>query len=175
MESLLFFERSARMDKQLRICFTSDTHGYLYPTNYTDCSEKDIGLMKLAAAFQPDGNTLILDGGDTLQGSPMTNYYYRLTPEQRRQTMPDVSLGIQPFAAVLNACGYQYVTLGNHDFNYGIDGLRVFLADLHAKCLCCNIRDRDHELPIRPWAVHTLENGLRVGIVGACTDFVRFW
>ena len=163
------------MDKHLRICFTSDTHGYLYPTDYTDNLEKDIGLMKLASAFHPDGNTLLLDGGDTLQGSPMTNYYQRLSPEKKAAVMPDASLGIHPFAAMMNACGYQYVTLGNHDFNYGVEGLRDYLKDLRATCLCCNIRDRAHRLPIHPWTVHTLENGLRVGLVGACTDFVRFW
>ena len=163
------------MEKRLHICFTSDTHGYLYPTDYTDTSEKEIGLMKLAASFTSDENTLILDGGDTLQGSPMTNYYYRLSPEQQGSVMPDTSLGRNPFAAIMNACGYQYVTLGNHDFNHGIGALSEYLRDLRAVCLCCNIRDKAHKLPLLPWTIHTLGNGLRVGIVGACTDFVRFW
>ena len=66
------------MDKTLQIRFTSDTHGYLYPTSYADMQSRDMGLMKLAPAFPKDGNTLIIDGGDTLQGSPMTNLYFRL-------------------------------------------------------------------------------------------------
>ena len=61
------------MSKTLSIRFTSDTHGYLYPTSYADSADRPIGLMKLAAAFPHDDNTLIIDGGDTIQGSPMTN------------------------------------------------------------------------------------------------------
>ena len=42
-------------------------------------------------------------------------------------------------------------------------------------CLCANVEDLGGELPIRPWAVHTLANGLRVGITGVVTDFVNVW
>ncbi len=57
----------------------------------------------------------------------------------------------------------------------GLKALGAYLQILDATCLCCNIRDRAGTLPIRPWAVHVLENGLRVGLVGACTPFVRRW
>ena len=155
------------MIRKLTICYTSDTHGYFFPTNYVDADEKNMGLMKIAARFPHDGNCLILDGGDTIQGSPMTNYYYRLDEDQKR--------GAHPFAALMNLCGYQYVALGNHDFNHGVAALREYLEALNARCLSCNIADRAGRLPVVPWAVHTLENGLRVGLVGACTDFVRRW
>ena len=52
------------MDKTLTIRYTSDTHGYLYPTNYADMQERPMGLMKLASEYPHDGNTLIIDGGD---------------------------------------------------------------------------------------------------------------
>ena len=71
------------MSKTLSIRFTSDTHGYLYPTSYADSVDRPMGLMKLAAAFPHDGNTLIIDGGDTIQGSPMTNLYHRLSHEEQ--------------------------------------------------------------------------------------------
>lgn len=163
------------MNRKLTICFTSDTHGYLYPTNYVDAGETPLGLMKLAPAFPHDGNTLILDGGDTIQGSPMTNYFGRLDAQGKQHTLASDRFGTHPFAAMMNLAGYQYVTLGNHDFNTGVEGLAAFLAALDAQCLCCNIRDKKGELPIRPWAIHTLENGLRIGLVGACTDFVAKW
>lgn len=163
------------MTRKLTICFTSDTHGYLYPTNYVDPEEKDMGLMKAAGRFPHDGNTLILDGGDTIQGSPMTNYYFRLDQESRKKVLKDERAGTHPFAAMMNLAGYQYVTLGNHDFNMGVAGLKDFLGSLKAQCLCCNIRDKEGKLPIRPWIIHTMENGLRVGLVGACTDFVAKW
>lgn len=163
------------MSKKLKICFTSDTHGYLYPTDYVAPSEKDMGLIKLASAFPRDDETLILDGGDSIQGSPMANFYHRLSSEEQAKLMPDTSRGVNPFAVALNCAGCSYVTLGNHDFNMGIQGLRSFLESLDAECLCCNIRDKAHALPIKPWAIHVMKNGLRIGLVGACTDFVRYW
>lgn len=159
------------MLQNLTICFTSDTHGYYFPTDFVGGDTLPLGLMRLAADFPKDGNTLILDGGDTLQGSPMTNLCARLSPEERQALMP----GVHPFAAAMNQIGYHYVTLGNHDFNYGLEYLNDYLTALNAKCICCNIRDKAGKLLILPYAVHTLSNGLRVGLVGACTDFVRVW
>ena len=48
--------------KQIRIIFTSDIHGYFYPTDYLDRERKPKGLLHIAQAFHKDGNTLILDG-----------------------------------------------------------------------------------------------------------------
>lgn len=163
------------MNRKLTIYFTSDVHGYLYPTDYVEPDEKKQGLMRILPAFERDGNTLIIDGGDSLQGSPMTNFLYRMERDERPGTLSDGRFGADPVAAVMNLAGYRYVTLGNHDFNHGVEALYDYLTVLDAECLCCNIRDKEGKLPIKPWTVHTLENGLRIGIVGACTDFVRRW
>ena len=163
------------MDRTLSIRFTSDTHGYLYPTTFADHEERELGLMKLMDEYPHDGNTLIIDGGDTIQGSPMTNLYYRLSPEEQAQCVAEDAYGKNPFAAMMNLAGYQFVTLGNHDFNNGVDALCDYLTNLDSICLCCNIRDKEGLLPIAPYAVHQLENGLRVGLVGACTHHVSRW
>ena len=163
------------MNKTLRIFYTSDIHGYLFPTDYVEEGEKELGLMRILPAFENDGNTLILDGGDSLQGSPMTNFYYRMTKEEQSGAVSDERYGTHPIAAVMNLAGYHCVTLGNHDFNHGAAALGDYLSSLRAECLCCNIRDKAGKLPIKPWTIRTLENGLRVGIVGACTDFVAKW
>ena len=54
------------MIKELKIYFTSDLHGYIYPTDYIEKSEKNIGLLNIINQFDKDGNTLIIDGGDTI-------------------------------------------------------------------------------------------------------------
>ena len=105
------------MDRTLRIFFTSDTHGYLYPTSYADSADRPMGVMKLASAFSRDGDTLIIDGGDTIQGSPLTNLYHRLPEGERAACLSDTRYGAHPVAAMMNLAGYQFVTLGNHDFN----------------------------------------------------------
>lgn len=163
------------MERTLNIRFTSDSHGYLYPTTYADNADRPMGLMKLAAAFPHDGNTLIIDGGDTIQGSPMTNLYQRLPAEEKAACLTSDAYGTHPFAAMMNLAGYHFVTLGNHDFNNGIDALADYLGSLDALCLCCNIRDKEGRLPIAPYAIHELENGLRVGLVGACTHYITRW
>lgn len=145
---------------KLTIYFTSDTHGYLYPNNFASEQPRPMGLLSMR--FPKDENTLVIDGGDTIQGSPLT-YYCK---------MHDVEL---PVASAMNDRGYDYVTLGNHDFNNGPAYLKKHLEALNAKCLCANVEDGEGRLPVFPCAVHTLGNGLRVGLFGIVTDWVNRW
>lgn len=144
----------------LTIYFTSDTHGYLYPTNFHDEKPRAMGLLSMR--FPKDGNTLVIDGGDTLQGSPLTYYC-------NAKGLP------MPMADAMNDLGYDYVTLGNHDFNYGCEPLMRHLNALDARCLCANVKDRRGALPLGGHEVRTLENGLRVGLVGIVTNWVSRW
>ena len=148
------------MQPKLTIYFTSDTHGYLYPANFADTQPHPMGLLSMS--FPKDENTLVIDGGDTIQGSPLTYYCHS-------SGMPS------PVPDVLNQLGYDYVTLGNHDFNQGPESLAAYLHKLNARCLCANVADAQGRLPILPCAVHTLGNGLRVGLVGLVTDWVNLW
>ena len=89
-------------EKKLTIYFTSDLHGYIYPTDYRGQGEKELGLFKCASRFRKDGNTLVIDGGDILQGSPLGAFCHDTVGSAAR------------FADMMNRCGYDYVTLGNH-------------------------------------------------------------
>lgn len=145
------------MNGKLTIYFTSDTHGFLYNTRFTDTRPSGIGLLGMR--FPKDGNTLVIDGGDTIQGSPLT-YFCRTEGEPL------------PVAAALNDREYDYVTLGNHDFNNGPEDLRAYLEELRAECLCANVQG---DLPVKPWTVRRMENGLRVGLIGLVTPWVNRW
>lgn len=151
--------------KKLKIYFTSDLHGYVYPTDYRDANEKNMnmGLLKIINSFEKDGNTLIIDGGDTIQGSPFTNY------------LSNTTFDIHPMAEVMNEGGYDFITLGNHDFNYGYDYLKKYLTNINAKCLCANVDNKTKELPILPYEIKTMENGLKIGVIGFTTDFINRW
>ena len=153
------------MEKTFQIYYTSDTHGHIFPVNYASNCPENSGLLNLAAQVEKDGNTLVLDGGDSLQGTPLTQYYL-----ENRDQWP-----VHPVAAAFNAMGLDYFTLGNHDFNFGYEALRDYLKAMNGVCLCNNVEDLGGELRIRPWTVHTLGNGLRVGITGVVTDFVNIW
>ena len=60
--------------RTLRVIFTADCHGYFYPTDYFGAQDENMGLLKLIASFERDENTLVIDGGDTIQGSPFTDW-----------------------------------------------------------------------------------------------------
>ena len=153
------------MEKTVQIYYTSDTHGHIFPVNYASNCPENSGLLNRAAQVEKDGNTLVLDGGDSLQGTPLTQYYL-----ENRDQWP-----VHPVAAAFNAMGLDYFTLGNHDFNFGYEALRDYLKAMNGVCLCNNVEDLGGELRIRPWTVHTLGNGLRVGLTGVVTDFVNVW
>ena len=152
-------------EKELKIYFTSDVHGYLYPETYADRNISPLGLLSAAADFEKDGNTLVLDGGDMLQGSAFDLYSEKTLSDNSAQ------------AEVMNAAGYDFVTIGNHDFNYGYDYLTGYLKKLHAKAVCANLRikkEADREL-VKPYHIVKLENGLRVAVIGIVTSHVNIW
>lgn len=143
------------MEQTLKIYFTSDVHGYFYPTTYGDLKRKDLGLFSFARDFKKDENTLVIDGGDILQGSAFA-YYCR-----QKSGSP------QAIADIMNDCGYDYYTLGNHDFNYGMDYQNAYIEAHHGACVCQNVVDEAGRA-CHPYVIHTLGNGLRVGDCRYC-------
>lgn len=149
------------MQRNLKIFFSSDIHGYFSVTDYATGQEVNSGLASCASAFLKDGNTLIIDGGDTIQGSPFTYWLYDRATQ--KECVP---------AHIMNLAGYDFVTLGNHDFNYGKEAIEDYLRALNATCLCANV---DGIKGVEKTAVITLENGIRVGITGITSHFVNMW
>ena len=149
------------MNRNLTICFTSDIHGYFSDMDYATGMPGTTGLSRCASTFSHDGNTLILDGGDILQGSPFA-YWLSRNPVE----------GAKVSARVMNLAGYQFVTIGNHDFNFGRETLESYLSHLDARCVSANV---EGVAGVERIAMVTLENGLRVGITGVTTHFVNLW
>ena len=149
----------------MRIIFTSDTHGHLFPTNYAkNCPERS-GLFAIASQIKKESNTLVLDGGDSLQGTPLISYYL----EHKEQ------YDFNPMACGFNAMGLDYYTLGNHDFNFGYEAIADYAKYMKAQLICANVTDLGGELDIKKNVIHTLEDGTRVGITAAVTGFVNVW
>lgn len=150
------------MNQNLKIYFTSDVHGYFFSTSYASREEQNRGLLKCASSFKKDGNTLVMDAGDILQGSAYT--YYCQSELKSNESIADI----------MNQCGYDVITFGNHDFNYGTEYLRQYVDRLTADAVCQNVKDLEGN-SLYPYVIKTLENGLRVGIVGIVTDYVNIW
>ena len=149
------------MKRQFSISYTSDIHGFFSDTDYSTGQTQASGLCRCSCLFERNGNSLIIDGGDTLQGSPFTYWYHK--QKNGSQYLP---------AQIMNAAGYHFVTLGNHDFNYGKAVIEQFVDQLDAICLCANI---EGIRGIQKTAVVTLENGLRIGITGVTSHYISKW
>lgn len=149
------------MERNLSIYFTSDIHGYFSAMDYASGKPQNTGLATCMSAFAKGGNTLIIDGGDTIQGSPFT--YWMYSQPMKQSCIP---------AQIMNLAGYDFITLGNHDFNYGKEAIEDYLSASHAVCLCANV---EGICGVRKTAVVTLENGLRVGLTGITSHFVNLW
>lgn len=149
------------MNRNLTICFTSDIHGYFSDMDYAQGVPGTTGLSRCASTFPDDGNTLILDGGDTLQGSPLVYWLNRDSIE-----------GAKVSARAMNLAGYDFVTIGNHDFNFGKETLETYIHNLDARVISANV---EGVAGVERTAIVKLQNGLRIGITGVVTHFVNLW
>lgn len=149
---------------RISIVFTTDVHGQLTPYNFAIRGRSPKGLSRLKGYLDGlEGDRIVIDGGDILQGSPLIDHWVGKTDR-----------GPCPVAAVLNGIGYDYVTIGNHEFNYGMDVLSAYTSDLRAQVLCGNVHRHGKQL-YPGHAVRTLPNGVRIGFVGAVTQAVPSW
>ena len=163
---------------------TSDLHGsvfnwdYFTNAEYDDPAKNDIGLAKLATLVQAvrsqrgRGHTLMIDAGDTIQGTPLTYYFARIAP------ITDGN--VHPMAAAMNHIGYDAAALGNHEFNYGIPLLRAFAGQLDFPLLGANALDARTGRPaFTPYVIkNVLVNGeqpIRVGILGLTNPGIAIW
>ena len=147
--------------KHFKLYYTSDVHGYLLPTDYIQSGNRSLGMANAAYNFHKDGNTIIIDGGDMYQGSPMLQYL------QQHQDIDAVT-------TAMNLAGYDYVTLGNHDFNYGYHALEKHLSQLNATVIAENVTDSNGET-LYPAQIKTLADGTTVGLIGLVTDYINIW
>jgi 2',3'-cyclic-nucleotide 2'-phosphodiesterase/3'-nucleotidase len=149
----------------MRIVFTSDTHGSLYPLNYAQNCPENTGLFCVAAQIRKDDDTLVIDGGDSLQGTPLISYYLEHRDEY----------DFHPMAEGFNEMGLDYYTLGNHDFNFGYDAILDYTKYMKATLISANIVDKRGALGITRSVIHTVKDGTRVGITAAVTGYVNVW
>ena len=152
------------MKNRIRIISTSDIHGYVFPYSYVDGSAKNHGLARISTMVKKlrDENTLLIDNGDILEGSPLTFYHYLRHPEKKC-----------PLTDCLKAMHYDYINIGNHDFNYGSETLLKHCEDTGAVLLTNNVfkdgKPIGCEYDIRYLA------GKKVAIFGITTHFVPKW
>ncbi|WP_406720161.1 bifunctional 2',3'-cyclic-nucleotide 2'-phosphodiesterase/3'-nucleotidase [Thioclava litoralis] len=119
----------------LRLIETTDIHVAIDPYDYYGDKPDDTqGLARTATLIESlrdeAENTLLLDNGDLLQGNPLGDYI-----AHRKGVGDDV----HPMIKAMNILGYDCATLGNHEFNYGLEFLQASLADAAFPFVCANV------------------------------------
>ena len=151
-----------------RLLQTSDIHGYLYPRSYSTKKFMNIGLAQVSTLINKykTNNTVLIDTGDTIQGSPLT---YHHAKEQ--------SFNQHPLSRVFNYLKYDFVTLGNHEFNYGNENLNNFVNYLDAKILNSNLLNEKTKEPIfgKAYEIINYDEGPKIAFIGATTHYIPNW
>ncbi|WP_299536273.1 bifunctional UDP-sugar hydrolase/5'-nucleotidase [uncultured Streptomyces sp.] len=165
---------------------TTDLHGnvfnwdYFTDKEYDDSAHNDIGLAKISTLVNEiredrgRGNTLLIDAGDTIQGTQLSYYYAKVDPITARRGP------VHPMAQAMNAIGYDAAALGNHEFNYGIPVLRKFEEQCDFPLLGANALDAKSLRPaFAPYVIKRLRTpfgrDVRVAVLGLTNPGIAIW
>ncbi len=170
----------------LRLLATTDLHVNLLPYDYyTDQPADTLGLARAGGLIErlrsEAVNSLLFDNGDFLQGNPLGDYIARSTGLRDGE--------IHPMIAAMNALRYDAVTLGNHEFNYGLSFLDRALEDAAFPVIAANVVRRRGPTPLQdamlrpPYVllnriVQTEDGGeasIRIGVVGLAPPQIALW
>ncbi len=172
----------------LRIIETTDIHVAILPYDYyADAPNDTMGLARTAAIIEEiraeAGNAVLFDNGDLIQGNPMGDYM----AYEKGLNQGD----IHPAVAALNTLGYDAATLGNHEFNYGLEFLDRALEGAEFPFVSANLvrgtelgedpteddtyvepyRIFEKELTDGSGATHTI----RIGVIGFLPPQILTW
>lgn len=181
-----FSARAASNQAHLRIMETTDLHVHVYPYDYySDKPVDTVGLARTAAhidAIRAEAtNTMLVDNGDFLQGNPMGDYI----AYERGMAEGDM----HPVIKAMNTLGYDASTLGNHEFNYGLDFLQKSVAGADFPVVSANVATRTGASPtqdqtlLKPYVIldRQVTDGdgtshpIRVGIIGFVPPQIMNW
>ena len=122
----------------VRILATTDLHTNLVNYDYyQDKPVENVGLAKTAIlieeAKKENSNTILVDNGDTIQGTPLGTYKAIVNPVKEGEQ--------HPMYAALQKLGFEVGTLGNHEFNYGLDYLKRVIETAGMPIVNANVVD----------------------------------
>ncbi|MFB8045636.1 bifunctional metallophosphatase/5'-nucleotidase [Streptomyces hydrogenans] len=165
---------------------TTDLHGnvlnwdYFTDKEFDDKAHNDVGLAKISTlveqvrAAKGRRNTLLIDAGDTIQGTQLSYYYAKIDP------ITKAGGPVHPMAQAMNAIGYDAAALGNHEFNYGIPVLRKFEEQCDFPLLGANALDAKTLRPaFPPYSFHRLRTphgkDVKVAVLGLTNPGIAIW
>ncbi|MDF2547515.1 MAG: multifunctional 2,3-cyclic-nucleotide 2-phosphodiesterase/5-nucleotidase/3-nucleotidase [Anaerosolibacter sp.] len=148
---------------------TTDIHGNIYDWSYEDGKAIDaVGLTKVHTIVKQvraeNPNTLLIDNGDNVQGTVLTDDLYNSNLSEPN-----------PMMDVMNLMGYDSMTLGNHEFNFGLDLIKKMEKEAKFPILSANTYNKaDGTNFVKPYVVKEVA-GIKVGILGLTTPNIPRW
>ncbi|MBO9123634.1 MULTISPECIES: bifunctional 2',3'-cyclic-nucleotide 2'-phosphodiesterase/3'-nucleotidase [unclassified Rhizobium] len=182
-----FSARAAANQAHLRLMETTDIHVNVFPYDYyADKPNDTMGLARTATIIDTiraeAANSLLIDNGDVLQGNPMGDYM----AYQRGLKDGDV----HPVIKAMNTLGYTVGTLGNHEFNYGLDFMFKVLRGANFPFVCANLTKgqlasdpKNDELFFKPYIIVEKmikdgagnESPVKIGFIGFVPPQIMLW
>ncbi|MEL7092986.1 MAG: metallophosphoesterase, partial [Pseudomonadota bacterium] len=181
-----FSVQAAANQAHLRIMETTDLHVHIWPYDYYADRERDtMGLARTAAIIgdirAEATNSVLYDNGDFLQGNPMGDYM----AYERGMKEGDM----HPIITALNTLGFDASTLGNHEFNYGLDFLMKSLAGANFPVISANVVKTPGADPTKdvtlvpPYVIMDKEvidgageaHNLKIGLIGFVPPQIMNW
>ena len=164
----------------LRLLETTDLHSNMMDFDYyKDTPTEKFGLVRTAtlinAARQEVANSVLVDNGDVIQGSPLGDYMAAKGLTQNE---------VHPVYKAMNTLDYAVGNLGNHEFNYGLDYLHRALSGAKFPYVNANIIDTKTQQPlftpylIKETTVKDKEGKtqtLRIGYIGFVPPQIMTW
>lgn len=154
---------------KITILGTTDLHANIYNWSYEDGKEtEETGMAKVytvveeARAANP--NTLLVDNGDTIQGTILSDDLYNFNLELKH-----------PVIDVMNFMKYDAMTLGNHEFNFGLEMVKKIDEEAEFPMLAANATYvKDGSYLVKPYIIKELA-GVKVGILGITNPNIPRW
>ncbi|WP_243297563.1 bifunctional 2',3'-cyclic-nucleotide 2'-phosphodiesterase/3'-nucleotidase [Bacillus litorisediminis] len=127
---------------ELRIMETTDIHTNLVNYDYyKNAAAPKLGLAKTATlvkqARAEADNSVLVDNGDLIQGTPLGTYKAKIDPLEDGE--------VHPVIKAMNLMDYDIATLGNHEFNYGLEFLEEVYDDAEFPVVNANVYVDDHD------------------------------
>ncbi|MCU5502738.1 bifunctional 2',3'-cyclic-nucleotide 2'-phosphodiesterase/3'-nucleotidase [Bacillus cereus] len=140
-------ENTGESTVNLRILETSDIHVNLMNYDYYQTkTDNKVGLVQTATlvnkAREEVKNSVLFDDGDALQGTPLGDYVANKIKDPKNRVDPSYT---HPLYRVMNLMKYDVISLGNHEFNYGLDYLKKVTSKTKIPVINSNVYRDDHD------------------------------
>ncbi len=153
--------------QSVRIVYTTDVHGAIFPYDFIKNREADHSYAQAVTyideARNESKNFILLDAGDVLQGTPAVYYYNNVESEHNI------------IATIYNDMKYDAVCIGNHDIETGHDCYDNYVRQMNMPVLGANAVNKETGEPyFKPYTI--LERaGKKIAVLGLTTPYVPHW